>query len=66
LREIHVCGECRGIKVASLRNASVDFGMPKFGQLFLTQIEDDWGHEVCGLVLGYDQNVLIARVFIKP
>jgi hypothetical protein len=65
LRETHVRGVCRSIKLTSLRDASVDFGIPNFGQLFRTQIEDDWGHEVSGLVLGYDQNVLIDSVFIK-
>ena len=28
------------------------------------QIEEDWGHEVSGLMLGYDQNVLIDSIFI--
>ena len=65
LRETHVCGVCRSIKLTSLRDASVDFGFPNFGQLFRTRIEDDWGDEVSGLVLGYDQNVLIDSVFIK-
>jgi len=64
-RETHVRGVCRCIKLTSLRDASVDFGIPNFGQLFHTQIEDDWGHEVSGLVLGYDENVLIDSVFIK-
>jgi len=65
LREPHVRGVCSSIKLTSLRDASVDFGIPNFGQLLCTQIEDDWGHEVSGLVLGYDQNVLIDSVFIK-
>jgi len=43
----------------------VDFGIPNFGQLFRTHIVDDWGHEVSGLVLRYDQNVLIDSIFIK-
>jgi hypothetical protein len=51
--------------LTSLRDASVDFGIPNFGQLFRTHIEDDWGHEVTGLVLGYDQNVLTDDIFIK-
>ena len=55
----------RSMKLSSLRDALVDFGIPNFGQLFRTPIEDDWGHEVSGLVLGYDQNVLIGSVFIK-
>jgi len=54
LSETHVLGVCRSIKLTSLRDASVDFGIPNFGQLFRTQIEDDWGHEVSGLVLRYD------------
>ena len=47
-----------------LRDASVDFGIPYFAQPCCTQIEADWGHEVSGLVLGYDQNVLIDTIFI--
>ena len=39
--------------------------MRNFAQLFLTQIEVDWGHEVSGRVLGYDQNVLIDSLFIE-
>jgi len=65
LKETHFHGMCRSIKLTSLRDASVDFGMTKFQQLFRKQIEHDWGHEVSGLVLGYDQNVLIDSVFIK-
>jgi len=56
---------CRSIKSTSLRDASEDFGIPNIGQLFRTQIEEDWGHEVSGLVLGYDQNVLLHSIFIK-
>jgi len=65
LRVSHACGVCRSIKLTSLRNASVDFGIPNFGQLFCTQIKDNWGLEVSGLVLGYDKNILIDSVFIK-
>jgi hypothetical protein len=65
LRKTHVCGVCRSIKLTSLRDASEDFGIPKFGQLFHTQIEQDWGYEVSGLVLGYDQNVLLDSIFIN-
>jgi len=65
LRETHVRGVCRSIKPTLLTDASEDFGIPNFGQLFRAQIEEDWGHEVCGLVLGYDQNVLIDSIFIK-
>jgi hypothetical protein len=65
-REPHIRGVCRGIRLTSLRDASVDSGIPNFGQLFRTQIDDDWAHEVSGLVLGYDQNILMDSVFIKP
>jgi len=65
LRETHVRGVCRNIKLTLLRYASEDFGIPNFGQLCGAQIEEDWGHEVCGLVLGSDQNVLIDTIFIK-
>jgi len=65
MRETHVRGMCRSIKLTSLRDGSVDFGIPNFEQLFRTQIEDAWGHEVSRLVLEYDQNVLIDSVFIK-
>ena len=41
LRETHVRGVCRSIKLTALRDASVDCGIPNFGQLFGTQIEDD-------------------------
>jgi len=56
---------CRSIEFTSLRDASEDFRIPNIGQLFRTQREEDWGHEVSGLVLGYDQNVLIASICIK-
>jgi len=65
LRETYVRGVCRCIKLSSLSYASVDFGIPNFGQLFHTQIEDNWGHDVTGLVLRCDRNVLIDSVFIK-
>jgi hypothetical protein len=35
------------------------------GPPFCTEIEEDWGHNVCGLVLGYDQNIHIANTLIK-
>jgi hypothetical protein len=56
---------CRSVKLTLLRDASIDFSIPTFGQLFHTQSEDDWGHEVSGLVLGYDQNVQIDTVSIE-
>jgi len=65
LRATHVHGVCRSTKLTSLREASEDFGFRSFGQLFRTQIEVDWGHEVSGLVLGKDQNVLLDSTFNK-
>jgi hypothetical protein len=56
---------CRSIKLTSLRDASEDFGIPNFGQLFRAQLEEDWGPEVCALVLGYNQNVLLDSIFFK-
>ena len=41
LRETHVRGVCRSIKLTSLRDASEAFGIPNFGQLFRVQIEAD-------------------------
>jgi len=35
LREFYVRGVCRSIKLTSLSDASEDFGIPNFGQLFL-------------------------------
>ena len=65
LRETHVCGVCGSIQLTSLRDASEDFGIPNFGQLFRAHIQEDWGHEVIGLVVRYDQNVLIDCIFIQ-
>jgi hypothetical protein len=65
LREKHVYGVCRSIKLTSLRDASEDFGILNFGQLFCARIEEDWGHEVSGLMLRSNQNVLLHRIFIK-
>ena len=65
LRETHVRGVCRSIKLTLLRDASEDFGIPNFGQLFHTQIEEDWVDEVSQLMLGYNQNVLLDSIFIK-
>jgi len=62
---MHIRGVCRSIKLTSLRDASEDFGIPNFRQLFRTQIEVDWGHEVGGLLLRYDQYILIDSIFIK-
>ena len=65
MRETHVRAVCRSIKLTSLRDASEDFRIPNFGQLFHAQIEEDWGHKVSGLVFGYHQNVLLYTIFIK-
>jgi len=65
LRETHVRRVCRSIKLTSLRDTSVDFGILNFGQLFPTPIQDDWGHDVSGLVLRYTHNVRIDSTFIK-
>ena len=54
----------RSIKLTSLRDTSEDFGITNFEQLFCAQIAEDWGPEDCGLVLRYDQNVLIDSIFI--
>jgi len=64
LREIHIHRVCRSIKLTSLRDEAEDFGIPNFGQPFCAQIDEDWGHEVSGLMLRYDQNVLLDSVFI--
>ena len=64
MRKTHVCEVCRSIKSTSLSDASEDTGIPNFGPLFRAQIEEHWGPKVCGLTLGYDQNVLIDSIFI--
>jgi len=43
LTQTHVHRVCRSIKLTSLRDASVDFGIPNFGNLFHAQSEEDWG-----------------------
>jgi len=62
---MHVGGVCRSIRFSLLRDPSEDFGFPNFGQLCHTQIAENRGHEVCGLVLGYDHNVLIDTISMK-
>jgi len=56
---------CRSIKLTSLRDASEDFRIPNFGQQFRAHTEEDWGHDVSGPVLGYDQNVPLDSIFIE-
>jgi len=65
LRAMHVRRVCSSIKLSSLGEASEDFTISNFGQLFRAQIEVDWGGEVSGLLLRYDQNALIDSVCIK-
>jgi hypothetical protein len=65
LREMHVRGVCRSIKLTTLRVASEDFGIPHFGQPFSEQIEEVWGLGVCRLVLEHDQNVRINGILIN-
>jgi len=65
LRETHVRRVYRSIKLISLGDASEDFGIPNLIQLFRSQIQEDWGPEVCGLALGYDQTVLIDSILLK-
>jgi len=64
-RETHVSRVCRSFKLTSHRDASENVGIPNFQQLFCAHTEEDWGHEVSGFVLGYDQNVLLDSTFIK-
>jgi len=55
---------CRYIKLTSLRDASEDVGIPNIEPLFRVQIEEKWEHNVCGLLLGYDQNALKDSIFM--
>jgi hypothetical protein len=64
LRETHVHGVCRIINLKLLRDAPADFGMPNIGRLFLDPIMEHCGYQVCGLVLGYDQNEHLYSIFI--
>jgi len=65
LWETHVCSVCRSDVLTSLRDASEDFGTPYIEQLFHSQKEEGSGHKVSGVVLGYDQNILIDSIFGK-
>jgi len=56
---------CRIIQSYSLSHASDDFGNPNFGELFRAQIPESWGHDVCGMVLGYVQNSLLDSTEMK-
>jgi len=65
LSETHVHPECRSIKLTTFRDSSEGVWIPNFGQVFQAQIQEDRRHKVSGLVLGYDQNVLLDTIFIK-
>ena len=65
LRETHVCGMCRSIILTLLSDASEDFRIPNFGQLFSAPIGADWAQERSWLELGYDPNVLLDSIFMK-
>jgi hypothetical protein len=62
---MHVRRVCRSINLTSLRDSSEDFVMHIFGQLFRAQLEENCGETVCGIELGYDQNILIDGIYIK-
>jgi len=51
-------------RIILTQDASADFGISHLAQLFYTWIEDNWWHDVTGLVLRYDLNVLIDSIFI--
>jgi len=65
LTEIHVCRVVSSNKVITHSDISVDFGIPNFGQLCHTQINEDCGNKVSQLLLRYNQNVLINIIYIK-
>jgi hypothetical protein len=65
LRETHVRGMCRNIKLPSLRDESEDCGIPNFRQPFCAHIEEGWRPEVCGLMLRSDKNVHIESTLNK-
>ena len=65
LWEMNVHGVCRCIIWTSLREVLEDCGIPNFGQRLHFPIEEDCTPKVSGLMLGYDQNVLIDSIFIK-
>ena len=61
LREIHIHGEYRSVKLKSLTEVAGDFEFPNHGKLFRAQIEEDWGTEIPGLVLGYNLKTLMDK-----
>jgi len=61
--EAHVHKVYRSKKLTSLRDTSEDCGIPNVWQLFFAQLEGDFGHKVCWVVLGYDQNALKDSIF---
>jgi len=52
--ETHVHGGCWSITLTSFRDASKEFEIPNFVQLFHSQIKEDLGHKVSEPVLRYD------------
>ena len=62
LREAYIHGECRSVKPKSLTEVDSDFEIPNLGKIFWTQIEEDWGTKITGLVLGYNLKILIDEV----
>jgi len=65
MRLTHVAEGCRSIKLISLGDESIGFELPKFGQLFPTDVDEHCGHTVGGLVLRYVRNTLIDNKFIQ-
>jgi len=64
LTETHVCWVCNRHILSPLRDVSEDIGISNFGQQFRADIDEYWGHQLCGLMLRYNQQVLIHNIFI--
>jgi len=52
LRGTHILKVCRSFKLTSPRDALEGSVFPNFGQRSRSPMEEDWGHEDSGLVLG--------------
>jgi hypothetical protein len=65
MKETHIYRVHRSNIVTILCNASDDIGIPNFESLFCAQIDEDHGHKVIGLLLGYDLIELEESMFIK-
>jgi len=61
----HIHGVYNCIGLTWLRDVSKDFRIANFGQLFHMQIPGDRGLKDSGLILRYDQNILIDSIFTK-